>query len=363
MTRVRPQWRATVRAGSVLGLAPGVLLHPGPPLASIDEMCPPLRNSACAALLFEGIAADVAQAQALIASGDVELQPAQEHGVAIPLAAVVSRSMWLHEIADAGTGGRTTYAPLNEGPGPALRFGFLNEAVVERLRFVHGHIGPQLSMALTAPVDLLPIAAAALAAGDDLHARVGMGSALLVEQVLLSGDEAAFLRDNSHFFLNVWMAACLCILSAAHAGDMLIAAGGNGRAFGIQLGRAPGVWITAPATVPFGPTAPTVSADTLRLPAIGDSALIDALGFGALALDAAPAHAAHFAPELVNELARTAAGLLVVEHPVLGRRIGVDTARVKVYGPPSVCLAAVDATGAQGLIGFGIAQHPDALYS
>lgn len=365
ITRVRPYWRDTLRADQALGLRPDVLLHAGPPLRSRSDICRPLLNAACAALLFEGRAADAGQAEDLIARGEVELRPAQDFNVATPLAAVVTSSMWLHEVVDLTGGGRPAYAPVNEGPGPAMRFGLLNRDVVERLHFVHGRLGPLLSDALPEPVDLLAIAAAGLAQGDELHARVGVGSGLLMRHVEVTGEAAEFLGANPQWFLNLWMAACLCALSAARAygkGDVLIAAGGNGQEFGIQIARAPGRWISAPASPPSGPGAPGVASDIVRLPAIGDSAVIDAIGFGALALEAAPAHAAHFPGEWVAALNRTASAQLVAKHPVLGRRIGVDTARVETAGPPSVCLAALDVAGQLGLIGFGIAQHPAALY-
>lgn len=367
VARVHPVWRDVVPAGTALGLRHGELLHAGPPLESPAALCKPLLNSACAALIFEGHAATAEQARSLIESGEVRLKPAQDFGVATPLAAVVSPSMWLHAVADARQPDRVAYAPLNEGAGPAQRFGLLTHEVVQRLRWVHAELGPALA-GMRTPVELLPLAAEALARGDELHARVAAASGLLVARMdadRFDGDIATFLRGNAHWFLNLWMAGCLCMLSAARAygrGELLIAAGGNGRTFGIQLSHAPGVWRAAPASPPLGPALPGLPSDLPRLPAIGDSALIDALGFGAMALDAAPAHAANFPSPLLETLRETAASVLVAGHPALNRRLGTDARRVTPRHLPHVCLAALDEAGDRGLVGFGIAPHPEAVY-
>ena len=70
---------------------------------------------------------DLARAQdwtvgvALDVSGNVvRLEPAQNYGVVTPLAQVVSHSMPMAVVGDARS---QAYAPLSEGPVPALRFG------------------------------------------------------------------------------------------------------------------------------------------------------------------------------------------------------------------------------------------------
>ncbi|MCA3140546.1 MAG: DUF1116 domain-containing protein, partial [Rhodocyclaceae bacterium] len=106
------------RRQALPALDDAVLLHAGP---AFDGALPaPVRNAAIQALRFERLAADDAEAVRLLASGRVRLQPAQDHGVATPLAQVVSASM---PLARAGSARRTFLAPLVEGTPPALRFG------------------------------------------------------------------------------------------------------------------------------------------------------------------------------------------------------------------------------------------------
>ena len=107
-----------LRRDALPALGPTVLLHAGPPFQG--EPPSAVRQACVQALLFEGLAADAAQARAMLSAGAVELQPAQDHGVATPLAQVVSASMPLAAVGDAAS---VAWAPLVEGPPPALRFG------------------------------------------------------------------------------------------------------------------------------------------------------------------------------------------------------------------------------------------------
>lgn len=367
MASAVPAWRDVVRAEEALGLTQYELLHAGPPLASPQDHCAPILNAACAALLFEGLARSAEQARQMILAGEVTLTPAQDRGVVTPLAAVVSSSMWLHRVIDVDHPSTVAYAPLNEGGGPAQRFGVLTPTVIERLAWVHKTLGPALHALGTLDIGLCDLAHRSLAMGDELHARVGVGSALMAEQLSargLAGDAQAFLDSNTQSFLNPWMAACKAMMIAAaktRGGDLLVAAGGNGVTFGIQRCVSYGHWVSQPAETPQGPALSTETATIPRLPAIGDSAVIDAVGLGALALDAAPEQAALLDKERVARM-RAAEALLVVYHPGLERLIGLDAARVTRQLCPGVCLAALDRTGQYGLVARGLAYHPLALY-
>ncbi|WP_035692292.1 DUF1116 domain-containing protein [Azospirillum halopraeferens] len=367
LAAVMPRWTAVVPAGEALGLGRRVLLHAGPSFAGPAAACPPILNAAAAALVFEGEAGDFDTALALVHDGAVELRPAQDAGVVTPLASVVSRSTWLQVVEDAAGDGPLAFAPLNEGGGPALRFGLAGPAVVERLRLLRDTVGPALAAALTDPVDLLPFARHGLAHGDDLHGRPHAATARLTADLAprLPGAAADFLRTADQFFLNLWMAACKRMMLAADGvpgAALVTAAGGNGIDMGIRLSGTPaGRWFTAPAEAPRG--GPDIGPPRPRLPAIGDSAVIDAAGFGALAFDAAPDLRRDLGAEDLG-VAAMQDRLLLVMHPALGRRVGLDAAAVVRSGlPPPVCLGALDAAGEAGLVGRGIARHPLACHA
>src|ERR1700760_4275406 len=89
---VRPHWRSVVRARDAIVLPDFTLLHAGPPYADPCDPAPPVLSSAVLCCLYEKWAATEAQAEQLIATGQVKLVSAQSFGVVTPLAAVVSPS-------------------------------------------------------------------------------------------------------------------------------------------------------------------------------------------------------------------------------------------------------------------------------
>ena len=100
----QPVWNRFNTAADALNLAENMLLHAGPSFASPDLITLPILNSACVAAVYEGIARDFDQAEAMIMAGEILLKPAQDHDVVTPLAAVVSASMPLHTVYDAWGG-------------------------------------------------------------------------------------------------------------------------------------------------------------------------------------------------------------------------------------------------------------------
>jgi hypothetical protein len=356
LAQAEPLWIGVARLDAVIRLPPGTFLHAGPPLLGPAPI--PIVNATASALVFEGDAPDLATAQKRIANGAISLRPAQDFGVVTPLAAVVSRSM-LVAIVEDRVSGKRRFSPLNDGAGPqAQRFGRADDDVITRLREIHG-----ITDFLTAfgePIDLLTIAAKSLANGDETHGRVGIGSAELagIAELRHGKDHpiTRYLAGAPHAFLNVWMAAVAVMLAAGEdqpGSSLIVGAGGNGVDFGIRLADAPSVWRTGPAIAPL----------VGSLAAIGDSAVIDGAGLGALALDAAPLMAADLGVPAIAAPAEW----LTTPHPILGRSIGLDAAAIArsiVAGgaPPSVCLAALDMHGIRGMIGRGLSPHPLGCY-
>src|ERR1700704_817035 len=101
---IRPQWTAVREARAAIGLEGQVLLHAGPPLQGSSgnpaKLPPPMLNAAVLSCMHEGWAAGEREAQRMLASGAVRLEPSFARSVAIPLAAMVSPSTTLAEISD-----------------------------------------------------------------------------------------------------------------------------------------------------------------------------------------------------------------------------------------------------------------------
>src|SRR5207253_10465262 len=136
---------------------------------------------------------------------------------------------------------------MNEGLGKVLRFGAYDASVMARLRWMADTLGPALSHALSVsgPVDLKMLTGQALQMGDECHNRNVAATSLfarLIAPALVrsvdtetAGSVLDFLRDNSHFYLNLSMAACKASLDAAHGveGSTLVTAmARNGGEFG-----------------------------------------------------------------------------------------------------------------------------------
>lgn len=358
-----PQLDGCAALGSLVALPEKTLLHAGPPFQKGEAVPAPVFNSAAAAAQFEGWATDLTEARRAITSGEIRLAPAQDYAVVTPLAFVVSPSMPALRVSDAGGKVSPRYAPVNDGPPPAaLRFGARHEGQLERLALL-GRIGPALGQALRDAVPILPIMSAGLIGGDDLHGRVSAANAALFDVLAprLSGEAGDYLSLANQFVLNVIMAACAVMIGAGEGVEesrLVTAAGGNGIIFGWQLAGASGVWQTAAAAAPVGPHFPHATGRRF-LPAIGDSAVIDACGFGAAALRHAPDMIAALRGYVSDSyFDATASAGFIGAHPAFppDLKLGLD---IDAQGPArGVMLAAVDADGEAGLVGRGVSPWP-----
>jgi hypothetical protein len=288
----------------VPGMAAGrrLILHAGPPIAW-SRMCGPMRGAVQGAAVYEGWAASVAAATALVDAGTIELSPCHHHAAVGPMAGIISPSMPVFVIENRAAGNRA-YSNMNEGLGKVLRFGAHGPEVIERLRFMADVLAPALRAALarTGPLELKPLMAQALNMGDEVHNRNAAATSLLFKQLapaLIASDvsrETAvaaldFIAGNDHFFLNLSMAACKAMLDAAAnvpGSSLVTAMARNGVNFGIRLAGTGDTWFEAPANPVDGLYFPGYSiADAAA--DLGDSAITETAGVGGFAMAAAPA--------------------------------------------------------------------------
>ncbi|MGB1007847.1 MAG: DUF1116 domain-containing protein, partial [Thalassobaculaceae bacterium] len=241
-----------------------------------------------------------------------------------------------------------------------LRFGVNNPAGCANLESLSNGVGADMAARLRAPVEMLPILSAALDRGDELHGQVAAVQAAIVGVFddALADTSKTYLEAATQFGLNIVMATAALMLGAGAGvtgSTMVTACGGNGQRLGYQTADAAGQWITVPATAPIGPK---MNDAARALPAIGDSAVIDALGFGAACL--------RFAPSLGDGLrgwiddaffTPAAHAPFIGRHPAFPQdelKLGLDIARpAPVLG---IMLGMVEAGGTEGLIGRGVAS-------
>ncbi|MDP5291822.1 DUF1116 domain-containing protein [Oceanimonas sp. CHS3-5] len=367
----RPQWSGFCLVRDLVGSG-RILLHAGPPFESREHIPAPVMNSLCTGAVWEGWASDEAQARRMILNHEIELRPAQDNAIVVPLAGVVSPSMSLLVVQDGNRPEACRFSVLNEGMVHCTRLGRRDPLLPAHLSWLNEDLAEWLKERLQQPLALLPLMRAALADGDDCHGRTLAGSALIHQQLTAMASEQvpadidAFLQNSPAFALNLWMAACSLMLAAAEGvsgASLVTRAGGNGVTFGIQLATAPGRWITMPAPPIHGLVEPAHTGRT-ALGALGDSAVVDFAGLGGQVLNTAHASRQALAPVLPADALTRPAQVLAGPLPELDDRPAVTSARCVTTngGGPLVLLGMIEETGEAGRIGGGVADVPVTLF-
>ena len=371
LAAARPMLVGVVPAAQVVThLAAGGACHAGPPIAS-SAMCAPMRAALGVALALEGAAATPAAALALADAGGVALAPNHDCGGVGPMSGVVTGSMPVLVARDEATG-LTAWCPLNEGSGKVLRYGADDDEVVARLIWMRDVLAAELARALDAhgPLGLLELHAASLAQGDEAHHRTEAGTALIADALApLAPDVDAFVRANGQFFLNVAMvfAKLALVCASGVAGSSLVTAvARNGVEVGVKLSGTGERWFTGPAALPdpaalyAGHTRDEMQAD------LGDSAIIEVYGLGALAIGASPLSAPSVGLDPATIPARMAAfrSIAAGEHPALSLPdgpaiLGVDARAVVATGiVPPIHTGIAHREPGVGQIGGGVTLPP-----
>ena len=362
---VRPAWTGVAPAREALGLEGRVLLHAGPPLKDPARLPPPMLNAAVLSCLYEGWAADEREAESLLASGAVRLEPSYTRGAATPLVAMISPRTTVAVVAD---GARRYCGFLGTGGGAQQRFGARDPAILARLAFRERELAPGFAELLDAPVDLLAVARAAIREGDDLHNRLSSATTML--HALLSTRKAdspaakaalATVAEAPLYFLNVWMPACQLMLLAAEGepgASLVTRLCANGLETGLQVAGLPGEWFTVPAARVEGPFMKGAPENPQSPPATSDSGVIDAFGLGGQGLRHAPSLLAAFAPWLEPDDDARARAILAGEHPVLETPLVVDAAKVASGGRPMLLSTGMVSADGRGLLGRGLCRVP-----
>ena len=284
------------------GMKKNLILHSGPPI-TWDRMCGPTRGAIMGALIYEGIAKDVEEAEKIASSGEIEYAPCHEHSSVGPMAGIISPSMPVFIIKNE-TFGNYSYCTLNEGLGKVLRYGAFGEDVITRLKWMENVMYPVLKKAVESlkRIDLKSLIAQALHMGDEVHNRNRAGTSLFFRTIAPAiirtannSEDAAkvleFINGNDHFFLNLSMPASKAVLDPARNikdSSIVVVMARNGTDFGVQLSGTGSEWFTGPALVPDALYFPGFTKADAN-PDIGDSAITETGGLGGFAIAAAPA--------------------------------------------------------------------------
>jgi len=382
LDRGAPELVDVVPAGSVIPvLADGrVLLHCGPPI-EVDRLVDPLRRSLAAAACAEGWADSPDRAKAMLDAGELQLESANDHGVVVPMATAMGprTPVWVVTLADADV---TTFAPVGQGSGDVAWFGRDTPGAVDRLVLLRDAVGPVLGQAVRTygPIDVMALAAQAVAMGDDVHVRTQAATNLLLRNLLpalVGGDHprrvevASFLSANHLLFLSLAMAAARALTTWAGQVEhtsVVLGMTRNGTDFAARLGRGSSWHRTAAPPVGAALFQPGHGAEDAA-PDIGDSAVLELVGLGGAAAAGSPAVAQLVggtmadAARLTEDLAMVCVGrstrFTIPFWGMRGSPLAVDARAVVELGiTPQITTGILHSSDGSGQIGAGVASAP-----
>ncbi len=360
-------------------VGPRSFLHAGPPI-QLDQIPGPMRGAIIGGLLFENEARDVAGAEAIIDSGEIELTPCHHVSALGAMAGIITPNM---PVAVARSENHTTFAPLNEGTDGAVRYGSYDDVTIERLRWMAREMVPVLNDAVqnTDPVDLVDLISEGLRRGDDCHNRLVATTAALIVRftpaLLRSGQyEAAekvatFMAGNGHFALPFAISAAKALTLSAEnipGSPVVTAMSANGREFGIRTSGTGDRWFVAPSPVGEPKLVPGATLEDVT-PTMGDSMISETAGFGAFAMTSAPAimsfvggtskEAALLVEEMRSICAGTSTRFLIPVEEHRGTPIGIDVHKVRETGiAPVINNGMAHRLPGRGRVGAGITRVP-----
>ncbi|MEM3341963.1 MAG: DUF1116 domain-containing protein, partial [Thermoplasmata archaeon] len=294
----------------IAGMKKNLILHAGPPI-EYSKMCGPMKGAVQGALVFEGLAKDLEDADRLAASGQIEFAPCHHYNAVGPMAGVVSYSMWGFVVENKEFG-NSAYCSLNEGLGKVLRFGANTPDVLARLKWMTDRLGPALKKAVRLAaenlsgkgdgINIKSIISQALLMGDECHNRNVAATNIFLKEILpylLATDldkshireVTDFISSNPHFFLNLSMASAKAAADSIKGlknSSIMCAMARNGVEIGIRVAGTGDMWFTAPAGNPRGLYFPGFS-EKDACPDLGDSTITETAGTGGFAMAGAPA--------------------------------------------------------------------------
>lgn len=205
------------------------------------------------ALVFEGLAEDIASAERLAASGEITFSPCHEHNCVGSMAGVTSASMFMH-VVENRTFGNRAYTNLSEQMAKILRMGANDHTVIERLNWMRDVLVLRDAMQLAGELDLRLLLSQALHMGDECHNRNNAGTALLIQALtpwIIQTDYLKeqlrqvfdFVASSDYFSGPTWMAMCKAALDAAAGieySTLVTAMARNGVEFGVRISGLPG---------------------------------------------------------------------------------------------------------------------------
>ena len=365
----------------VPGLTPSTILTSGPPLPW-SAYTGGQRNGILGGALFEGLAPDAAEAEAMLGDGRIRVAPCHDHGCVGSLAGIYTASMPVFIVDNRAVGNRG-FCNLFEGPSPArLNYGIYNAEVRRSLLFIRDVVGPTLGAAVRASggIALRPLMRRALQMGDELHSRNTAATLLFGRELFpvlldLARDRPGPVRQlveyltSDYVFLRLSMAASKVTADAAHGiegSSVVTAMAFSCCDFGIRVSGLGAEWFRAPVPAVQARLFPGYTPDDIEVMG-GESVINETVGLGGFAQAAAFALQDYQggSVEGMVDLNRAMYAITLAPHPEFripylgfqGTPTGIDIHRVVSTGIlPAMDIGVAGRKGGQ--IGAGVLRAP-----
>ena len=384
MTGAEPVLIDVQPAGDVIpGMTPNMILTSGPPLPW-PEYYGGQRRAVVYGAIYEGLAADEADAEAKLRDGRIILGATHDHNSVGSVAGIYTASMPVFVVENTERGNRA-YCNFYEGESRhRLNYGSYNDEVRRGLDFLRDDLAPVLRdvIAASGGVPLKPLIGRALRMGDELHSRNTAATTLLtreltpqfVEYAATSSKERALTALNFFFasdysFLRLSMAAAKAMADAARdvpAASVVTAMTISCRNFAIRVSGLGDEWFLGPLPEVSCKLFEGFTDDDVQWIG-GESHITETVGLGGFAQAAAfglQAYQGGSAAEMIR-MNTAMYDITVAEHPDFkipyfgfrGTPVGIDVFKVTASGTVPVIdggLAGKDG----GQIGAGILRAP-----
>ena len=384
MTGAEPVLIDVQPAGDVIpGMTPNMILTSGPPLPW-PEYYGGQRRAVVYGAIYEGLAADEADAEAKLRDGRIILGATHDHNSVGSVAGIYTASMPVFVVENTERGNRA-YCNFYEGESRhRLNYGSYNDEVRRGLDFLRDDLAPVLRdvIAASGGVPLKPLIGRALRMGDELHSRNTAATTLLtreltpqfVEYAVTSSKERALTALNFFFasdysFLRLSMAAAKAMADAARdvpAASVVTAMTISCRNFAIRVSGLGDEWFLGPLPEVSCKLFDGFTDDDVQWIG-GESHITETVGLGGFAQAAAfglQAYQGGSAAEMIR-MNTAMYDITVAEHPDFkipyfgfrGTPVGIDVFKVTASGTVPVIdggLAGQDG----GQIGAGILRAP-----
>jgi len=335
--------------------------------------------------IIEGWASTPEQAEKLLASGEIKIEPNHHHNACGPMAGTISGSYPVYILENKTFGNRAYSRPAD------LQQQFGNYSDLKDNFLWRDVIAPALSKGLRkiGGVRMAPAIAKVLEMGDESHNRNNALTSVFVQEVTIGMVQADVSKEDLLTVLK-WYApdtwakgagvrACIGLAMATakamldpvmniEYSTVVTCMCRNGYEFGLRVSALGDEWFTAPAPVPdckYFP--PYTREDSGR--DMGDSAITETAGWGCFVLAGALAFLNNLpvTPDKAYEICKDNAKLCVARSPVFkipafgfeGTPTGIDVRRVVGTGIEVwINTGVAHKNPGHGVIGRGLTRAP-----